>query len=177
MFEGTEQYIIVGPGYLEAHYLGNTYCLGYTLGGIGIQVDVRYADLTNMATLGFYERKKIFEDVAIRATLLETTLDNLSLVWANYSTPTGTCLYGGDSTDLPEIQLKFIGPGPNCNRRELTVWKCVSYETGEMLFSKEAPTSIHVVFRGIMDMGRELGKRLYQLCDFDEDFNLLMGVE
>ena len=179
MFSGSQSNVIIGPGYVEITQLGTTYCLGYTINGVGIKTDVSWNNITHMATLGYHTRKKVFEDIAVRTTLLEPTLNNLKLAWAGYGFASpGTCFTGGDETQLPEIQLKFIGPGPGCIRRELTVWRVVAFEAGEYIAIKNAPSVIPVIFRGMMDLDRLEGERLYRICDFpSRQFNLLSGIE
>lgn len=177
MFIGTTGDIIVGPGYIEAIYYGNTYCLGYTIGGINMKPETSWSNISRMDTLGYVERRKIGQDFIIRANLIEASLNNLKLAWAGYGLVSSYCFYGGDDVDTQEMELRIIGPGPNCIRRELTLFKVVAYETGEYVYFKEA-TVIPVIFRCIVDTSRLEGQRVYKICDYeDRRFDLLNGIE
>jgi len=178
MFGGTLGDIIIGPAYIEVSMFGNTYCLGYTIGGISIKPQTIYNELTKMDTIGIYDYKKVSESILIKTVLSEASLDHLKLVWAGYSEVSSTCFYGGDDVSIPGIGLKFIGPGPNCIRREVTIWRVVAYDVGEYIAVGSQATVLPIVFKGVQDMARVEGKRLYMVCDYPErQFNLLEGIE
>lgn len=140
--------IVVGA----ASVIFNGQVLGWTEDALTLQYT--HDDLvinTVQQRSGVVARKRVNDDIIVRANLIENTLENMKLLLGiNANIQQGDALrtlLGDQSGDLPEGELVVYGKAPNDVNRTFVFYKAVLMEAGEIAYDARNYTKVAIAFQ------------------------------
>lgn len=139
--------IIVGSGALKIG-LGvapNT-SLGGTEDGVEFTMSKEFHDVEAAEAPVTLRKELTSLTGTISVGLLESTLDNLLLMWPGVEDPAGTVTIGTDGETAHDNQLEFVGKAPNGETRTVTFTKVIDIGDGGHRYTKGANTVIACEF-------------------------------
>lgn len=138
--------IIIGPATI---YLNNI-DIGFTMGGCVISNTREYVDVKADQAVGTVKKGRSDETMTVSFTLLEITLQTLSIAWDQ---PVGNMSGNGyyylgyeDSCSIYTHSLKLVGKSPGCGVRVFNFFECIQIGDAEYSMSRENPTGLEVEF-------------------------------
>jgi len=159
--------ILVGSGTLTLD--GDA--LGFTRNGVTLNVDEEAFMVRDIDQLvGPVTSVKTDETFTIATELVEATLENIKRGWGvNTAIDTGTAgkkilRMGGDKT-MPQHQIVFSGIAPNGKQRQVTFFKVVSVDYGEVVAAKGDETVVPVTFQALLDCTKPVGEQIGLIDD------------
>jgi len=140
----TKDNIIIAGTSMSLSVGGND--VGATKGGVEMEVTSDYYDVIVDQQLTPVKRKLIGRSCRVRTTLEEATLENLRIAWNLASSALVSSSLTLDNSENGEVELVFVGVGPNDTTRTATFFSAVAMTTGPVPNAKDAESGIPVEF-------------------------------
>jgi len=120
--------------------------VGYTAGGVELEINSEYYDVIADQSLTPILRKMTARTCKVRTTLLEATLEHLRMAWNLASTALVSSSLTLDSSEASEVEVIFVGKGANTTTRTATFFSSVAMATGPIPNFKDKESQIPVEF-------------------------------
>jgi len=120
--------------------------VGYTSGGVELEVNSEYYDVIADQSLTPILRKMTARTCKVRTTLLEATLEHLRMAWNLADAALVSSSLKLDSSEKGEVAIQFVGKGPNSTTRTATFFAAVGMATGPIPNYKDKECQIPVEF-------------------------------
>lgn len=158
--------VLIGAGDLYVDGIN----VGYTRDGVTFAFERTVYDVMADQANAPVKSVKTQEVLNVSTTLLEATLENLRLVWdipgtVQVGVGEKTLFFGGGGDQMTEHEVIFVGNAPGGYTRTITLWRCVSVESGEHSYQKEEETRVPATFRALEDPTKEPGQTLGSIVD------------
>jgi len=138
--------------------------VGYTSEGVTESVDREYFDQEVEQIKGAIKSEMISETKTISCTLAEVSLNRLNQIWDQEGSKLvgGTFLAIGTEGGANEHTLTIVAPAPadtGFTYMNVHIFKAISMEAGEVIYSRSEPTRIPVSFKCLKDVsnGNQFG--------------------
>jgi len=120
--------------------------VGYTTGGVELELNSEFYDVIADQSLTPILRQMTSRTCKVRTTMLEATLEHLRMAWNLADTALVSSSLTLDSSQKGEVEVIFIGKGPNTTTRTATFFAAVGMATGPIPNFKDKECQIPVEF-------------------------------
>lgn len=164
---GGAGFVKVGP-YGTAE--GSADDLGYTEGGVTIEVAREYFEKTVDQEIGVLEVFKTAERATLKVTLAECTLENLAkaIDYPSSAISSGALSWGGDSA-VNELTIYLNVPSVSGGTRKYTFHKCVCVSAAPHSYVKSDKTMIECEFLILQDTTKTTNQQMGTIVDTGSD--------
>lgn len=120
--------------------------VGYTKGGVELEINSEYYNVIADQSLTPILRKMTARTCKVRTTMLEATLEHLRMAWNLADSALVSSSLTLNSTEKGEVAIQFVGKGPGSTTRTATFFAAVAMATGPLPNFKDKESEIPVEF-------------------------------
>jgi len=120
--------------------------VGYTAGGVELELSSEFYDVIADQSLTPILRKMTARTCKVRTTMLEATLEHLRMAWNLADSALVSSSLTLNSSEKGEVVVQFVGKGPGTTVRTATFFAAVGMTTGPIPNFKDKECQIPVEF-------------------------------